>query len=92
MTFTYLFIYCLFLISNSYILPLNIPFVFVWCYIIATFAHQVLASYFLGGEPSPSTSISILLSYQLEAQNWPIRGNILTCHLVLVNNTPSINR
>jgi hypothetical protein len=38
------------LISNSHILPLNIPFVFVWCYTVATFAHWVSASYFVGGE------------------------------------------
>jgi hypothetical protein len=40
------------LISNSHILPLNISFVFVWCYTIATVAHRVLvAYYFVGGEP-----------------------------------------
>jgi hypothetical protein len=38
------------LISSSRILPLNIPFVFVWCYTVATFAHWVSASYFVGGE------------------------------------------
>ena len=32
-------------------MPLNIPFVFVWCYAIATFAHRVSAAYFVGGEP-----------------------------------------
>jgi hypothetical protein len=38
------------LISSSRILPLNIPFVFVWCYTVATFAHRVLTAYFVGGE------------------------------------------
>jgi hypothetical protein len=44
------------LISNSYILPLNNPLVFVWCYTVATFAHQVSAAYFLGGEHDVSST------------------------------------
>jgi hypothetical protein len=38
------------LISSSHILPLNIPFVYVWCYTVAAFAHRVSAAYFVGGE------------------------------------------
>jgi hypothetical protein len=48
----YLFFYML-LISNSLILPLNFPFLFVWCYTVATFAHRVSAAYFVGRKCEP---------------------------------------
>jgi hypothetical protein len=53
------------LISNYYIFPLNIPFVFVQCYTIAAFAHRVSAAYFVAGEANMVSMLTNVIRLEI---------------------------
>jgi hypothetical protein len=53
------------LISNYYIFPLNIPFVFVQCDTIATFAHWFRAAYFVAEEANMVSMLTNMIMLEI---------------------------